>query len=134
MYKLDLIVGDGSGDGHEKKQSVSIECSLLPTKLEAAFKAGSLLVCGDDNLNGLCRDYEDRLISKDLINKLSTFGINVEDYAYQNCDDEFEFEICDAENFVNLYMKVAEIGNKKLKWQFLPQGKRLCIGGYGLFY
>jgi hypothetical protein len=140
MTQLTLIVGDWSGDGHDKTTRIMIESNLTLEDVEAAFKNGSELI-GFDFTKECCADYEETDITnhikkiKTLFTKDELKGDRLEEEFdisphWQN-KDEF---IIGVDGFVGVYLRICKLGNKQFQYKKIEENESITIGGYGLFY
>jgi len=79
-----LVIGDWSGDGHCQTDTVIVESSNSKAETESAFKKGD----EKDGLSSVCEEYEDSMVSEDLILQLKDFlpwkfdeSLSYEDYS-----------------------------------------------------
>lgn len=136
MHKITLVVGDWSGDGHDKSDTYIIESNLDLEQLSAAYKAGVQLL-GTDLVEDICSDYEDNSFPVEVFNKLQALlgphkvQLDLdEDYP----EAEEEFRVYDSELWVDLILGVCKLGNPSLEWSLIDPDASWHIGGYGLFY
>lgn len=128
---INLIVGDWSGDGHGKTDTVTIKCNLTAKQVEAAYDKGARS-SGFDPSSYVCVEYEERKIYEEDLEKLRDLGYDVEAHlGITEHDDEVEL---DVDAFCEIYMFVAYLGDKSIVWEFEnPLSSNIHVGGYGLF-
>lgn len=131
-----LTVGDWSGDGHSRSDSINIECNLTVKELQAAYKAGAKKV-KLDLTKDVAEDYEDCYIRADELAKLRKHGysndheVSVEDTGDK--DPEL-YRIDNYEAFADMWLFIAKVGNPKLVCKVASASASIHIGGYGLYY
>ena len=116
MHLIDLVVGDYSGDGHNMTETVTVKCNLTKEALLEVNKSPLIR-----EFLRQCSSYQEDKLTDGFIDKLEKVRILIDDPCM------------DSQSFVSLYMNLVYIYNPELKWEFLPQNKKLEIGGYGLF-
>lgn len=142
---VNLVLGDWSGDGHEKTDSVTYKVNLSETELKASFETGLSIL--DNNKDGvkrrgyslpICEDYEDSRLPADFLVKLKACGLDPIDYidewsAEDYLQDPDSGASVDRNQFAKLWLDVAKLGNAILEYEEV-QMPHINIGGYGLFY
>jgi hypothetical protein len=135
---ISLVIGDWSGDGHDKRETIIILSNLNNKDINKAYKKGSEKL-GFDFCNDVCRDYEDHEISKDKLDLLIANGLKIKDIAFDDYDlKEFEKDgtlRLWTEPFAEIYLFIVKLGNPDFEYTFL-EGKSdpsIHIGGYGLY-
>ncbi len=130
MHTINLVVGDWSRDGHEKTETIQVKSSLTLAELNAAYALGSRRVEFDLSAE-VAKEYEDDFMLKQHIDMLAIHGIVCEDYN----ESEDDGVGLDPELFATLFMKIAQLGNCNLLFEFVDDStSTINIGGYGLFY
>jgi len=124
-FTIGLVVGDWSGDGHSRTETITFECSHRYTDVQKAFEKGSNIL-GFDITKSLCADYEDGSISEACLETLEKNGI------YANYDGDSDDATLSPEPFAELYMDIAKLGNKDITYS-LEYPDTINIGGCGLF-
>lgn len=131
---ISLVVGDWSGDGHDKKDTINIRSNLDKKAMEKAYKAGTKKV-GFDLCADVCSDYEDRNLDSEKWEKLKELGYQdeeLEDEAdkYNNGDISLW-----VDSFTDIYLFIVKLGNEKFEFEYLAakEDPTIKIGGYGLF-
>lgn len=134
-YRVKLVLGDWSGDGHNISSSLFVSSSLSASELRTAYAEGTKKV-GFDYCNTVCAEYEDSSISKEKLNRLKELGFELRD----SDGEEFELEeqdeclFMDEETFAGMYMFICKLGNETLEYQFVSDNAQSNqIGGYGLY-
>lgn len=136
VHKITLVVGDWSGDGHDKSATYIIESNLDLEQLSAAYKAGVKLL-GTDLVEDTCSDYEDNSFPVEVFNKLQALLVPHKvqlDLDEDYIEAEVEFRVYDSEIWVDLILGVCKLGNPSLEWSLIDPDASWHIGGYGLFY
>lgn len=126
---VELQMGDPSGDGHNIRESIHIISNLDSKELEKAYKKGAKAIKYDP-INKLCCDYEDSMISSEIIQKLSDAGYDFKDWEL-NEDDEDDINL-DQDAFAHIILFVIKVGNPDFEFK-LTRIDKFEIGGYGLF-
>lgn len=79
-YKIKLIAGDWSGDGHEITEIFFIQSNLSFQDLKKAFQKGCELTEVNFDTE-VARRYGDNGISVDIVAKLEKFGFDISKYS-----------------------------------------------------
>src|ERR1035441_1984697 len=116
VQRYKIIVGDWSGDGHEKTKDYFLEVSHSKEKIVAAYEAtrkvskvSLISLVRSEEKNGyvsVCSDYEQNEISVETLDKLIAAGVNRDDLMLDDGIDN-DFEIWD-EGIVHLFMAMAK--------------------------
>jgi len=127
-HRIDLILGDPSGDGHGKSQTVVINSSLSKHELLAPYQAGTKLV-GFDFINEVCEQHEDCRMKREYKTKLLELGFP--DFY----EDGFDQDTCyiDQELFAQIFLFICKLGDTLFEYQIVESNSYINIGGYGLF-
>ena len=127
-HRIDLILGDPSGDGHGQSQTVVINSSLSNGELLTAYQAGTKLV-GFDFINEVCEQYEDCRMSRKYKTKLLELGF------FDFYEDGLEEDTCylDQELFAQIFLFICKLGDNLFEYQIVESNSYINIGGYGLF-
>jgi hypothetical protein len=128
QHTIQLVVGDPSGDGHERTSSLNIVCNLSSIELNKAYKAGTKLVGYDFSVKVAC-DYEDSSISKQKLEKLFQLGY-APGFEFEE-DGKGGYSLC-TEDFFRIFLFICKLGYPNLKWKKCPRQDTIFIGGYGL--
>jgi hypothetical protein len=136
MNMISILLGDDSGDGHGKCHIAHINSShtvdeLKEFALKGAKKAGI-------HWSDICADYEDNMISSEIMQKLEKAGINhhkwVDKYSYTSYqEDPYEGYTCWIDDYINLWIELVKLGNPECVIDVVKIPK-IDIGGYGLFF
>lgn len=116
---INLVVGDWSGDGHEKTENILVLSNKSSKEIEKAYQDGTEIL-GFDFSEECCSDYEDYEIKEKYIKILKNENIKV--------DDNF----MDIESFASIYIQICKLGDPELKID-IQDIDIVDIGGYGLF-
>lgn len=127
-FVFDLVVGDHSCDGHEQTEIFKISCNLNHVELLKAYTAG-VKVAGF-SIEKLCQPAKENTIKAGLLQRLIELGLT-EWVAGEDMEDEIEIY---PENYAELWLFTAKLGNPALQYELAPREFRLPIGGYGVFY
>lgn len=127
-HRIDLILGDWSGDGHGQSQTVIINSNLRKDELLTAYEAGTKLV-GFDLINDVCEEYEDNRMKREYKTKLLDLGFP--DFY----EDGLEEDTCylDQELFAQIFLFICKLGNPSFEHEIVESDSFIHIGGYGLF-
>jgi hypothetical protein len=127
-HRIDLILGDPSGDGHGKSQTVVINSNLSKHELLAPYQAGTKLV-GFDFINEVCKEYEDCRMKREYKTKLLELGF------FDFYEDGLEQDTCylDQELFAQIFLFICKLGDTLFEYQIVESNSYINIGGYGLF-
>jgi hypothetical protein len=127
-HRIDLILGDPSGDGHGKSQTVVINSSLSRGELLAAYQVGRFIV-GFDFINEVCKEYEDCRMKREYKTKLLELGF------FDFYEDGLEEDTCylDQELFAQIFLFICKLGDTLFEYQIVESNSYINIGGYGLF-
>ena len=129
-----IVVGDASGDGHDKRESFLIKTNVSDDDLELIYKAGAKKLGIDITL--YCQEYEDRSIPDEIAVKLLSRDIN------KHLSNDLEFctyskkYTINSEQYMDIWLFIAKAGNEQLKAKIVNEKTDgyLTIGGYGLYY
>lgn len=132
MNRINLVTGDQSGDGHDKRQSFYIDCNLTTLELATAYEAGAK-IAGWSLVTDIAADYDENTMTREQLKRLTDlgyeFGLEGEDWADE--DDDVQVS---AFEFPHLYMFFAWLGNNNVVWEELDNNVcQLHIGGYGFW-
>lgn len=129
VNSVQLNVGDWSSDGHGKTETISFTANRTAKQVRNAYTKGSKKI-GIDLVDGVCEEYEDNTLPKDIFEKLEKAGFAVNEI------DEYEGKYTlYPETFAMIYMFIASLGDEKLSYKMDENyDNRINIGGYGLFY
>lgn len=127
-----FVIGDWSGDGHEKKETISYSCNKNP---EEAYKIGCELL-GFDLIKDYCVHwYEDHIVPFDILCKIDPQSYSYEDDLGNELTQE-EIDDCEAiypEKWVQLYLKICKY-DEDFDYKENEEENVIRIGGYGLFF
>lgn len=134
-HRVKLVVGDWSGDGHDKSEDVYCNSNKPLIEVEAAYGKGCQRL-GFDLIKDYCEAYEDDRIENSTLEALAkalpSFGeewnLNLLD------DDEGYYRIMSTDEWVDLVLTVARIGDPELQITVAPHEGSWKVGGYGLFW
>lgn len=133
MHKITLIVGDWSGDGHEKTKDFTISSSLTAKELEKAYKAG-LKKTGLEH-DKMCSEYESTTIFKEEYKQFLALDPELAncDSSISDLNDDKNWWSVTPKEFAYMYMIIAKAGNSRLDWSLEETSESIAVGGYGLF-
>jgi hypothetical protein len=132
LYLIGLVLGDESGDGHDKFYQYSIYSNLDDEQLREAFKSGCNKV--DVEFSDIvAEEYEECMLKSDILEKLQKAGLNIssifEQYHYAKDTGEYRLN---TKSFTLIWLWIAQQGNPNFKYEFV-KNKEIYLGGYGLF-
>lgn len=122
MNTLNLVLGDWSGDGHSKTDTVTIETNLSKKEVWEAYSAGAKLI-GVDLCNSVAAEYEDNKICRDDVAKFADAGYECEIDDYNSIY---------TEEFTALFLFTVSKGRPDFVYE-ICKNQDLHIGGYGLY-
>ena len=128
MDVITLIVGD-LGDGHEKKEETNIFCNLTNNELEDAFKKGEKII--GIRFSDKFSDYRDHKLPASMIKKM-TKSFDIDFVSSEDLKDS-DYIILMCGEYLDLWLKIAKVGNPELVYEICKSNPYLYIGGYGLF-
>ena len=122
MSFINLVVGDYSGDGHDKRETITIRSNKEADETRYAFEQENETV----QLEQYCSEFEDQEFPTALISKYVSTDLYV-------VDPDEEFSEMDLDTFAEIWMGMARAGDPELvlSVENIPE---IFIGGYGLFY
>ena len=135
-----LVVGDWSGDGHDKKDMTVIRSNLDSKQIMKAYKKASEKL-GFNLIDDVCADYEDRTLYRDQLKALVENGMNLDVLGFeydikeaQECLDDEDSEGISlwGESYRNVFLAIVKMGDNSFEWEE-SRGDSLNIGGYGCF-
>jgi hypothetical protein len=135
-YIVELLMGDPSGDGHDKHTTIHIRSNLSAEQIEIAFRKGTNKIQLD--ITQCCADYEDNSLTKKQFEILKQAGWDPENcwnynYAKEHgqLDDDDSFSLS-TDEFANIYVFTVQKGDSSFEYERLSF-ECIDIGGYGLF-
>jgi len=126
---IEMMLGDCSYDGHEKTQSLFIECNVTEEEITLAYKKGVIEV-GLDLEKEVATEYNEPYIYDDQVKILSEAGFVFDDLR-ENHDNKMRWYV-DWDEFFRMYMFLVEKGNPSIEWKRVKFDV-VIMGGYGLF-
>lgn len=136
-YKI--VVGDWSGDGHNKTEDFIVSVNKTKKEILEAYKRTEkdTRVSLTDKLFA---EYEDNFMSIEVANSLKKYGVdfNEVDMHIEYCDNDDEYDLPEGYNFtpegaVVLFMEMAKVNLPDMKYKLL-EFEELTKGiGYGFF-
>lgn len=142
-----LILGDWSKDGHSLSDTIHIASNINNKEIEKAYKKATKKL-GFDFIDDVCRDYEDDLCPKDILNILIKYKFSINDLYIdpkftgdlENATEVFTNKDSDGlhlrkDSFLYIYLFIIKLGNKNFKYEILEEelNPSIHIGGYGLY-
>lgn len=136
-HLYNLVVGDWSLDGHNKRKNFVLMTSLSQEEIERCYEEGTKLL-GYDMTKNLCCKYEDVQLTSEAYDAFVAQGYDFHCDSKEQATDLYYFSIFD-EDFIELYLfvlgKGAEIlglGDISL-FKIQEPEHNFNIGGYGLY-
>lgn len=131
MYTINLLIGDVSGDGHEKVEKIAIYCPVSSEELKQAYEQGTKKLGYNFSEQVAC-DFEEPFITMTQYNALFDFGLELPDLEWDDADEKVARIY--ADDFMQCYMFICELGDPLVRgWKLQTDVKSIDIGGYGLF-
>jgi hypothetical protein len=132
-HNVRLVLGDWSGDGHEKTSVQFFASNLRGSEIQKAYNAGTKIV-GFDLSENVARKYGDNSISIENVNKLKELGCKVFDNPNEYEFDEKKGYSIWTTSFTDIYLFICKLGNPEFEYEFVfDPTDSINIGGYGLF-
>ena len=131
-YCIDLVIGDWSGDGHEKTRQYTIHSNLNKDCLVVAYWK-AVEITGINLIKDVCSEYEDHNLPEDIYLKLCGFGV-CELFREEDGSIDEDTLYMEPEFWVDLYCNFCKAGNPDFLFEFSTAPSSINIGGYGLFY
>ena len=118
-YKIELTLGDPSGDGHEKTEKFLIFSNKTKSEIQDGYKK-SIDITNID-LSKICNNYDDNVISDHNFIKLKEFIPNL---TFNNT------EYIRPEEFAELWFKFVKISIPDFEWEYPDESDIQKIGAY----
>ncbi len=132
-FRIQLVIGDWSGDGHEITRSVTAHSNIPADELKAAYDLG-VKATGVDLTRDVCSDYRDSSLSAEVLAKLVAAGYAIPGMENLSGNEIFDdTQYLDPEEFAGIWLFIARKGNPELRVDLVENDARINIGGYGLF-
>lgn len=142
---VSLVVGDRSGDGHDKRETTVLKSNLSGPEIMSAYQKATKKL-GFDFITEVCAEYEDRTVPASKLKTLVEHGLVIEDtfadYEINICKDAVEAgddDLSDGvsiwvDTYVEIFLFIIKLGNQDFEYEYAPDDtSHLDIGGYGLF-
>lgn len=133
-FAITLLLGDPSGDGHGKSETIVINSNIDANDIKVAYKKASKEL-GFDLVNNVCSDYEDNFVPKDIFDILVKNGMEYDLFDYE----KNQLEAADTRGvsisyneYLNIYFFIVFFGNKDFEYE-ITNHPVIDIGGYGLY-
>lgn len=137
---ISLVVGDWSGDGHDKRETVNIKSNLDKKAMEKAYKKGTKKL-GFDFCKDVCAEYEDNKLPPEKLDALVKLGLETKgmglEYDLKRIKKDEGVEIgLWHDDFVEIYLFIVKLGDDEFTFEYLnaDANPTINIGGYGMFY
>jgi len=128
--QIKLVIGDWSGDGHEKTVDFIVDTNCSEEQLEEAYKKG-VEVCGIDLTRNFCEEYEEDFLTEHEYKDFKELNLFDEDTKYFEWNNKYYVT---KRDFAKIWMTIAQRGNPLLDYKFVSdEFPEINIGGYGLF-
>jgi hypothetical protein len=125
-YIISLVVGDGSGDGHNRRNYEYYTCNICSLDLEKAYKKGSK-ICNLD-ITKKCSQVKFSCLEKLRIYRIPKINEFLDEHKSEVWQGNLS--LC-SEDFAFIYLSIAWIGNNTLEYKPL-NSSYIYIGGYGV--
>ncbi len=136
---ISLVIGDWSGDGHDKRETINIKSSLDKKAMEKAYKKGAKKL-GFDFCKDVCAEYEDNKIPSEKLDALVKLGLETKgmglEYDLKRMKKDKDVGIgLWHDDFVEIYLFLIKLGNEEFTFEYLDvdTNPTINIGGYGMF-
>lgn len=129
MHTTALVVRYAGG-GYEQTEEILISSNLNSQELQEAFQKGEELI--GIRFRDQFSEYEANKIPLEMVQKMSKFfdvGFDLEDVVPEDWD-----EYIYVNDYVNLWLNIAKVGNPEFVYELCESGPKIEIGGYGLFH
>lgn len=139
MYKMYLVLGDWSEDGHNKSDKILLEVNWAVKNVQDAYKASCKLTGisfnGEDDYTESGRnyrsagrfhvavEYEDSELSIDVLDVLEKFK------CPSHIIENYKEEACEG-NFIELWFWFVSLSLPGLKYKIIKDNQFPCINGY----
>lgn len=137
-YKINLVMGDYSGDGNGRTKKYEIESSLSAKEIQAAYKKATKII-GIDLVEDIC-NHGEAVIKKNQLDKFVAQGADFPDifgYDQKDIDEKItnqERFYMDQEGFLNLYLFMIKLGDPGFTYEFaINDSEDVAIGGDSFF-
>jgi len=137
-HVIELVIGDWSGDGHEKTRRILLRTNLSSDEIINAYAEGTKVI-GVDVMNEVAAEYEDSWLREDSWNKFVAAGIAEMGWEVEG-GPEHHWETgeagldLDTDSFLDLFLFTVLRGNPSFKYEEIQPSASLPVGGYGLFH
>ena len=125
-----LVVGDWSGDGHDKTDGFIFRTNWPKESAIKAYTKGAKIL-GFDLHSDYCNGYQDSGIPEEAIATLEKNGL-----LDREKDEWYEDEgyLIGPTMWATLYMRVAQLGEPNFTFKESVSKSEINVGGYGLYY
>lgn len=123
IHKIELILGDWSGDGHEKTSSFHIMSSLPKEKIIDAYDRAVKILKFD--ITSCCEEYEDHSLPEE--------GQEVLKKNFPKLFKSIDPEWLVKDDFVKIYLAMVAVGDPTFVFAHQEPNDSINLGGYGLF-
>jgi hypothetical protein len=143
-YKINFAIGDWSGDGHGRNNYTLVESNQsVEVVREAFFDAQEVTGINWEHDSGLCNEYGESALSKDMVKKFSKLG-----YTFNQANTEKDGTVfMGHDDMLDLLLWFLKLGNNSLKLQLAnvplvptfhfygydKKKRHIPFIGYGLF-
>lgn len=131
-YKIKLVVGDWSDDGHGKTDSYLVKTNYSAADIKRSYER----VLKTHKLRAPCNDCEDNRVDINIVELLAQHNIKTSDILeYDKKNETYSFVDCGQDYFSELYLRISSVILTDLVYEFIDSDiATLNVGGYGLFY
>lgn len=124
--RFNVVMGDASGDGHEKTVTYMIESNFDCDDIQKAYEKGCKII-GFDLTEDVAVNYGDSSLSAEQLKKLRDAGFT----GKLDCDVYSDMGLsCDE--FFSIWWFFVRTGNSAFECD-VEAAYKIKIGGYGLF-
>lgn len=126
MKQYVLECGDGSGDGHNKREQIIISANMHPK--EAYEKACAHF--GFELIGEHCEEYEDNHIPKEIVKKIDA---NLHSKYEDEWNKENDFFGIWYDQWFEIILTFCKNGCPEFEYEIVKP-EMFDVGGYGLFF
>lgn len=131
MNRIKMIVGDWSGDGHEKTEICYISSKYTADEISDSYKS----ILKEKKIPYPCKDYEENTISEEIVQLLKENNIQYDDILERSNTKYYLAGEEGIKDFCELYLRIASIRLPHLTWKYEQDAPGVIrAGGYGLFW